>query len=730
MKKLLALLLSFILIGLSLDLVFNKPNDNEDNINTETNNPIPTINTEKKDYAPIEEDNTTGFKTSWFSGATDGNITLSSTFDVQTLSIEYPGTAIDSAQFFREGIPFIKDNQYIISFDIESDTERSIELVITNAQNNEKLYSQIVNVGAPTNIRVEYLMDKETTWNGKVALNVGYDGKETTNSYHSIKISNLTILDVTNKDNSIKVNHLGYNIKDQKQCVFPYSQGDFFNVIDVVTGSVVYTGAIKNRVVNANTGETNYIGDFTNVMTPGTYRIESQIVGTSYEFEIGDNIFDNLANDLLKMLTAQRCGYDLGTEYIGELAHASCHKQPAIIHSAPEQSIDATGGWHDAGDYGRYVETGAKAVSDLLFAYLANPGFYGDDLAIPESGNTIPDILDEARYELEWMLKMQTSWGEVYSKVVTPAFASDVVPEQDNQPLYIVGASTISTGDFVAVMALASDIFKEIDPDFSNRCLEAAILSWEYLSNSVNQGEIKNPEDISAGEYRDDNDSDERFYAAISMWNATGDDEYLKSAKEEYSKNNDCVNGISWKNVGGYGRYLYLQNERAKKDKNFYDEMLTSLTNEANTILGVVTSDGYSTSISHYSWGSNGTIADNGILLNMAYEITGNMSFRQAAVEQLNYLLGKNALNMTFISGEGYKYPINVHSRLAKAKNALYQGALIGGANSDRDDTMLQELGENIPSAKMYLDKYNSYSTNEVAIYWNSALLYLVVGLD
>ncbi|MEG0564488.1 glycoside hydrolase family 9 protein, partial [Anaerorhabdus sp.] len=292
------------------------------------------------------------------------------------------------------------DNNYLIVFDIESSVSRNVELVLKNVDNGEILYSQPIAIGENKQIRFDFKMEKETAWNGEFLLKVGYDGQEASSSFHTITIRNLNIVNISNPDTNIKVNHIGYRINDQKQVVFPYSQGDLFNVIDVNTGAIVYTGAIKNKVTNAMTGESNFIGDFTNVMTPGKYRVESQICGTSYEFEIGDHVYKTVATDLLKMLTVQRCGYELLPEYIGDLAHSSCHHADALIYGT-DQVVNVTGGWHDAGDYGRYVETGTKTLSDLFFGYLANPSYFGDDLAIPESGNGSTDILDEARYELE-----------------------------------------------------------------------------------------------------------------------------------------------------------------------------------------------------------------------------------------------------------------------------------------------------------------------------------------
>ncbi|MEG0564312.1 glycoside hydrolase family 9 protein, partial [Anaerorhabdus sp.] len=512
-----------------------------------------------------------------------------------------------------------------------------------------------------------------------------------------------------------------------KKCTFPYNQGDFFDVVNTESGEIVYTGAIVNGLFNDKTGEKNFYGDFTNVLEPGTYQIRSQIVSTSYPFTISDSVYDSTYKDLIKFLTIQRCGYYLDEAYFGALGHQVCHEHGALLYEDQARGgIDVNGGWHDAGDYGRYVKTGTKTVNDLLFAYMTNPTMFTDDLGIPETGNSVPDILDEARYEIEWLMKMQADWGGVYNKAVTPSFPGDIVPENDKQQMYILPAETTTTADFISTMALASIVYKDIDPAFAERCLAVTEKAWANLTGAFEFVELTNPEGFSAGEYRDDKDIDERFFAAIAMWSATNDDKYLDYAKEMLSKDANATSGTSWRDVGAYGSYLFLINDNAKDHKDFYKQVSENLKYQADTILNIVNVDGYQVSLENYSWGSNGFVANNGILLMFAYNVFGDENYKQAAVEQVNYLYGKNSLNMSFISGYGQNTPQNMHHRLTKAKNANLVGVLVGGPDNDREDSFTQALGGNTPPAKVYVDEYLSFSSNEVTIYWNGALVNLI----
>ena len=158
------------------------------------------------------------------------------------------------------------------------------------------------------------------------------------------------------------------------------------------------------------------------------------------------------------MLYLQRCGTAVQDSDFG---HAACHTGIATIYGTNDK-IDVSGGWHDAGDYGRYIVPAAKSVADLLYAYDANPELYSDNIGIPESGNGIPDILDEVRYELEWMKKMQRADGGVYHKVTCENFPGYVSPEAETAPLIVTPVSTTSTADFCASMALAYEFYKDI----------------------------------------------------------------------------------------------------------------------------------------------------------------------------------------------------------------------------------------------------------------------------
>jgi endoglucanase len=537
--------------------------------------PIVSPRYEKQAYAPITVDNTTGFTSGWAAELNNSNASSDFAFDSMHVDVINGGTGAADVKVYREGIPFIEKVTYTLSFYASSSVNRNINAVISSG--GVQLASQsFALTGSSQLFQLRFEMSAAATWNGRVEFDLGNDGSADVANEHTI---DLTMIRITPSawNYGVKTNQIGYQTNDEKRCTFSYDAGDVFDVINADTGAVVYSGAIVNKAADNETGETDCWGDFTNVTTAGTYLIRTQIGVSSYTFSIGDQIYDDLSSQLLKMLSLQRCGEDLDASWAGSLAHGQCHTALATVYGSSD-TRDVTGGWHDAGDYGRYVKTGAKAVSDLLFAYLYDTNAFTDGTGTVQAGNNVADLLDESRYELEWMLKMQDTDGGVFNKVLTPGIADTILPDQDSQPLYVLETETTSTADFGGTMAVAAIAYKTVDPEFSKKCLDAAEKAETYLTKNTKLYDKKNPSDIVGGEYLDNTDTDGRFYTEMALWVATGDSSYLDNAKTIYQNDNTADKGISWSNNGGYGRYLFLMQPDAENlDSDFYDTLKKSL---------------------------------------------------------------------------------------------------------------------------------------------------------
>ena len=666
---------------------------------------------EKVDVSTLAIDNETGFESGWSIQTTDANV--SNTFDYHSTSIEVinSGSTIDAASYYRVGIPLETGCTYTITFNASSTIDRNIRLVLINEDTGVTFTSQDYTLTSNENMySLIYKYDGDKIWNAKIAFLIGKTDALDNSIEHTINLSNIRVVS-DYAATAIQINTVGYLTDSEKRCTFIYDAGDFFDVVNADTGSVVYTGAIVKKNFYEASGEYNSYGDFSSLSEPGNYYIRSQIGVISNTFPVVTS-YTGLRKDLLNILTIQRCGSNLDDS---NFSHPECHTTEALVYGTEERR-DVTGGWHDAGDYGRYVKTGTKAVSDLLLAYL-----YHLD-------NT---LLSEARYEIDWLFKMQDKNGGVFNTVMTPNMSEVVSPEEDKQDLYLLFIETSSTADFAGTMALASIAYQNTDAEYAKKCLDAALNANNYLDHQQEEEEHDNPEGTNGGNYRDESDLDGRFYTKMALYVATNDANYLSQAKQIYEQDHLACTGVTWKNNGGLGRYLFLTHEQSKTDDpTFYDEMLNSLVTDANAILDTTNGNGYNISIYEFPWGSNSDLINNGIVLSMAYDLTGNTEYEQKAYEQISYIFGKNPLGMSFVTGYGLNYPQNIHSRIAEAKNISLPGALVGGPDSYREDIISSTIDASVPDAKVYKDDYECYSTNEITIYWNSALIHLLSRLD
>ena len=530
-------------------------------------------------------------------------------------------------------------------------------------------------------------------------------------------------MNIVDADNHIRINQVGYKPDSPKIVVFANVDA-LISEFSVVSqdGEIVFTGAVSQEQVYNNSGEVIKTGDFSELTAEGIYHIEIYGYDNSYEFAISENVYDDLSTALSKMFYYQRCGMELSKEYAGEFAHGACHAENATIYDI-EQIIDVTGGWHDAGDYGRYITPAAKAVIDLLLAYENAPEKYSDATGIDESGNGIPDILDEVKYELDFFLKMQDSAsGGVYHKVTTASFTFSIMPDAYKDELIVCPMSGMATADFAAVMAKAYTIYSPIDKEFADICLQSAEKAWQWLIVNPHEQSFTNPQYITTGEYGDTSSEDERFWAASELYLATQKDEY-----HQYIKTFPIYSGLGWRNMGMYGMIAYLKLPEGAYDETLYNKILDRLIGEADTIADLCKSDLYSASLktNEYDWGSNMTVANNGMLLLIANDCRPDAKYIDAAHEQLNYLLGKNAMGISYITNFGTNYAHNPHHRMTEAKKVCFDGLVVGGPNANMEDAYARASFPGRQPAQCYADVNKSYSTNEVTIYWNSPVVYL-----
>jgi endoglucanase len=304
-------------------------------------------------------------------------------------------------------------------------------------------------------------------------------------------------------------------------------------------------------------------------------------------------------------------------------------------------------------------------------------------------------------------------------------FPGEVMPTEETQQLYILPISFTATGDFCAVMAMASQVFKPFDKAFAKTCLAASLRAWDYLENNVGQG-FENPEDVLTGEYGDGQDADERYWAAAVLYQVTGKEKY-KDAFERYLNLFIYVlDGYGWSNVGGYANRIYLSMAPSKTDPECVQKIADGLAKKTETFVSNADQDGYGLSLGlSYPWGSNMTVCNIAMYLNDVSVIKGN-DYSYIIDSHFHYLFGANPMSTCYVTGLGTASPRNPHHRPSMAVGSAMPGMLIGGPNSNLEDPYAKAVLAEAPPAKCYADNSQSYSCNEITVYWNSPLIYLM----
>jgi len=549
----------------------------------------------------------------------------------------------------------------------------------------------------------------------------------------------------------IRLNQVGFYPKAQKIAVVLGETQTDFSVKDASTNKVVFKGKLSAPRTNQYSGKISRIADFSSFQQNGKYVIEIAPLGKSSSFEIKNNIFKEVAKASLKGFYYQRASIDLPEKFAGKWARAAGHPDnKVLIHASavselrPENHIiSSPKGWYDAGDYNKYVVNSGITMGTLLSLYEDYPEYFENfNTNIPESNNSIPDLLDEVIWNLRWMLTMQDPGdGGVYHKLTNPRFDGMIMPDACKNPRYVVEKNTIATLDFVAVMAQSARILKNFEmqlPGLSDSCITASVKGWEWAKKNpsvlYNQDEMnkKFDPDIVTGAYGDRNASDEWIWAAAEMYAMSGKMDYLKDISFEAEKPMALP---TWSQVKTLGYYTIIRTSGAlKTDNNFTksvqqsilsysDNLLVDLEKQPyNTVMGKATKD--------YSWGSSSVAANQGIALLYAFRISKNQKYLNAALGNLDYLLGRNATGYSFLTGFGSKQVMHPHHRPSIADRVIepIPGLLSGGPNPGQQDKCTTYTSKFADES--FTDNDCSYASNEIAINWNAPMVYLSAALE
>ncbi|WP_456789488.1 glycoside hydrolase family 9 protein [Cellulomonas sp. P5_C5] len=521
-------------------------------------------------------------------------------------------------------------------------------------------------------------------------------------------------------------------------------------------GTVVASGQSTVKGSDALSGDSTHLIDFSTFDTPGSGYVLSAANASSYPFDISADPVKRLRYDALAFFYHQRSGIAIDAQYVGSTyARAAGH-----LGVAPNQgdtsvpcrqscgySLDVRGGWYDAGDQGKYVVNGGIATWQLQNAYERTLYVTGADkaaladgtMAIPERANGAPDILDEARWEVEFLLRMQvpagrTDAGMVHHKIHDENWtALPTIPAQDSQRRLLSPVSTAATLNMAAVAAQSSRLWKTLDPTFSAKALAAA--QTAYTAAKANPNRIASATDgTGGGAYGDTSVTDEFYWAAAELYATTGSDTYRAdvTGSSLYRGGSFAQRGYDWGWTGGLGDTTLALVPTGLPSSDVAATRAAIVT-FADAALARATSQAYpapNNAGSVYYWGSNGQVANNANALALAYDFTGQAKYRTGVYAALDYFQGRNPLNQSYIAGYGEKAVQNVHHRFwAHQANASLPiappGSFSGGPNSELQDPIAAAQAAGCAPQKCFVDHIEAYSVNEVAVNWNSALAWL-----
>jgi endoglucanase len=547
---------------------------------------------------------------------------------------------------------------------------------------------------------------------------------------------------------AIRLNQLGFYPAAPKIAIITgnASSGNFY-LLKAASKDTVFKNRLSDPQQSALSAAATRIADFSAFNKPGKYILYVKDIGHSYPFVIGDHVQRPVAIASLKGFYYQRVSMPLLPRYAGKWARPAGHPDTAVlIHPSAASTqrpagtvIASPGGWYDAGDYNKYIVNSGITMGTLLSAY-EDYAPYFDTLHtnIPESGDAIPDILNEALYNLRWMLTMQDPYdGGVYNKCTNAAFDGMVMPGVTKLPRYVVQKGTAATLDFAAVTAQAARIFaafKKQLPGLADSCKAAAIKAWQwaqqhpnlvYDQNAIN---AKFQPVVTTGGYGDNRFADEWFWAACELLATTADSTYILTIQQRMDDNFGLP---SWNNMQLLGYYTLLRERPAGVDlapvkeqlMAFADSMISNGGDKAyKTIMGQSRRD--------FQWGSSSVALNQSIVLINAYLAGRNKKYLTHALSNLDYIMGRNATGYCFVTGVGSKSTLHPHHRpsVADGIEEPVPGLLAGGPNPGRQDRCTG-YPSTLP-AESYLDHDCSYASNEIAINWNAPLVYVANAIE
>ncbi len=715
------------------------------------------------------------------------------------LNVANPGTNTYDVIFGQSGVGLTQGASYSVSFTARADVPTAFKVLLQlDAAPYTAYFEQQIGDVSTTAKAYNFSFTMQNPDDAKAVMQFQLGGQKATR----VCLSNVSVRGpkfgagvggaAVDDRATVRVNQVGYLPTAPKLATIAHDSAVplDWNVLDQ-SGKVLASGKTKIFGADAASGEHVHQADFSGVTAPGDGDVLEVAGLRSHPFRISKDIYATLKYDALAYFYHNRSGIPIEAQYVGDAKWA---RPAGHVNVAPNQgdagvtcfhgadakgnlwpgcdyTLNAQGGWYDAGDQGKYVVNGGVAAWTLLNEYEWNArrggvqAFADGKLRIPERANGQNDLLDEARWEMDFLMAMQVPDGKTLQLPVgdqsghvsalkfSPVDASGMAhhklhdvawtglplrPDQDPQPRFLYPPSTAATLNLAATAAQCARVFRGVNDAYAQKCLESAQRAWAAARR--NPAVYAYDVNVGGGGYADTDVSDEFYWAAAELYATTGQSAYLDALKGSplYLKatKGDLSHDLAWPELTTAGTITLAlaPNQLPAADVATAKNNLIAA---ANAYVQDVSKEGYGLPFSSkdYPWGSNSNVLNRGLVLGTAYGFTGNLTYLNAALEGMNYLLGRNPMDKSYVSGYGARPLTNPHHRFwAHELDASFPlspaGALSGGPNSDPSDPIASKLAGKCAPQTCYVDDTGAYSVNEVAINWNAPLAWVAAFLD
>lgn len=711
-------------------------------------------------------------------------------------------------QFRHRGLTIEQGHTYRVTFKVTPQYDCKVYAKIGQQGEPYKEYwnnnwnTFDLKAGQTTTVDQTFTMSQATDRQCEFAFHIAGDCAASTLPY-SLSFDDINVYDsqfpgyeadIPEPTHAIRVNQVGYYPNmEKKATVVSESKSPIEWKLYDKNQKVVKTG--KTTVFGDDKASGDYVHtiDFSDFTQEGEgYRLfvndtdAATEVPKSMAFKIGNDLYTQMKHDAIKYFYQNRSGIELKMPYTerADLARPAGHPSdimPTVKTLSDgtqswykdDYSLDITGGWYDAGDHGKYVVNGGISTWTMMNQYeraknagqdMTKAPFGDNTMNIPESGNGNPDILDESRYNLEALLKMQVPDGHEYAGMVHHKghderwTALGVRPDQDKQPRFLQPPSTAATLNLAAIAAQGARLWKDLDPTFAAQCQTAAEKAWAAAEKHP---DIFAPLQSTSGggAYGDDCVDDEFYWAACELYATTGESKYIDYAKSSNAylqmptelnggEDHGCSGAFDWGNVGGLGT-LTLVTAPTSLDKSDIQKAKENITKAADVFIANENNQGYGmpinesetvTGVKGLPWGSNSFITNASIVMAYANDFNKDSTdkYINGVAKAMDYILGCNPNVQSYVTGYGTNPLENPHHRFwaYQTDNTFPKapaGAISGGPNSGLEDPWVKGSGwapGEMASEKCFMDNIESWATNEVTINWNAPFAWVTSYMD